>query len=284
VGWAFWVLVSTPVVGYYFFKAIGIFFSEGLLGYRGAVFGDMDRPSILFESNYMELLYTIVLSPFIFLFVLAGVIFYLACHDRKLLCISLILLVMDAGMRLGRFNFYYFLFFLALSTLLLYQRGGMRDGVGLVFGTALRKARWAMVTLMIAMVTLVMVISTLRDKEVENFADAIGRVAIEYHTVGFVLFDDSLENPSSGLNKEIFWKKPVRRTDLWLYWCCGVWTMICNRFQLEWTSAGISDVGYDPDGNPILYNGSIQSKHHVPGWTGVSFLVVPYSDIFFTGI
>ena len=61
-GWVFWVaLVSTPVVGYYFFKAIRIFFSEGLLGYRGAVFGDLDRPSILFDSNYMELLYTMKL-------------------------------------------------------------------------------------------------------------------------------------------------------------------------------------------------------------------------------
>ena len=280
-GWLFWVaLVLTPVVGYYFFKAIRFIFSEGLLGYRGAVFGDLDRPSILFDSNYMELLYTIVLSPFIFLFVLAGAIFYLACHERKMLCISLILLVMDAGMRLGRFNFYYFLFFLALSTLLLYQRGGMRDGVGLVFGTALRKARGAMVTLMIAMVTFVMVISTIRDKEVENFADAIGRVAIEYHTVGFVLFDESLENPSSGLNKEMSCGRSLfggldtlvvlvlRRLDNDLQSVSNLNGPLMREFQV---------VGYDPVGNPILYNAfyTILYTMYQDG-REFSFLVVPF--------
>jgi oligosaccharide repeat unit polymerase len=250
-------LASTPVVGYYFFKALSIFYSEGLLGYRDAVFGDPDRPSVLFGSNYLELLYTIVLSPVIFLLLLAGVVLYLACRERGMLCVSLLLLAMDAGMRLGRFNFYYFLFFLALSSLLLFQRSRMGDDVGMAFRSSLREARGAVAALMLAMMAFVAAISTVRDKDVGNFADVIGRAAIEYHTVGFVLFDDSVNNPSSGLNREAFYGRSLlggldtlavlalRRLDNELQSVSNRNGPLMREFQV---------VGYDPDGIPLLYN------------------------------
>ena len=166
----FWIAVgSMPVVAYYFVKAIGIFLSEGVLGYRGAVFGDIDRPSVLFDSNYVELLYTIVLSPLIILALLGGVVCYLVFRDRRMLGVSLLLTSMDAIMRLGRFNFYYLLFFLFLSIHLLMQRSRSRDGIGLFFAGALRNARGAIVTLVVAMAIILMVLSAIRMEEAGTF-------------------------------------------------------------------------------------------------------------------
>jgi len=254
----FWIAVgSMPVVAYYFVKAIGIFLSEGFLGYRGAVFGDMDRPSVLFGSNYVELLYTIVLSPLIFLALLAGVVYYLVFRDRWMLGVSLLLTSMDAIMRLGRFNFYYLLFFLFLSILLLMQRSRSRDGIGLFFAGALRNARGAIVTLVVAMAIILMVLNTVRMEEAGTVTGVLGKFAIEYHTGGFVLFDDSLNHPASELNRHMSYGRSLfggldtlavlvlRRMDSGLQSISNVNGPLMREFQV---------VGYDSNGYPIMAN------------------------------
>ena len=133
--------VFSPAVAYYFSKAISIFLSEGVLGYRDAVFGNADRPSVLFESNYVEWIYALVVSPIIFSSLIAGVVFYLSFRDRKLLAVSLVMIAMDAVLRLGRFNFYFFLFFLFFSYLLLRQRSRFPDATGNYFRIAVKKVR-----------------------------------------------------------------------------------------------------------------------------------------------
>ena len=246
-----------PVVSYYFVKAIRLFFSEGILGYRDAVFGDVDRPSVLFGSNYLELLYALLFSPIIHVSLLASIVFYLCFQDRRFLAVSVVLVIMDAVMRLGRFNFYYFVFFLFISYLFIRQRSRVRDPIGNGFRAAIKNVRVTIGALALCMVLILSVLSVMRSENSDNIANLLKRFAVEYHTVGFVLFDESLENPTSRLNQEISYGRSLlggidtiavillRRIDRNLQSISNENSPLMREFQV---------VGWDYDGYPILYN------------------------------
>ena len=246
-----------PVVAYYFIKAIRIFFSYGILGYRDAVFGSPDRPSILFGNSHLELSYNLFVSPMIFLSLIVGIVIFYLYNDGMVLFLPLLMMAMEAVMRFGRFSFYYVLVFFAATYLLVLQRSKVRDDVGEYYGKTIKKVRQKIIAIVLVVCSMIGAISVAREGDYINVYDTLKRFAIGYHTAGLVLFDSEITDPKSRLNTDMSYG----RSTVGGLETIGV--MFLRRVDQRATSIvqesgtyrhEIRVVGYDEDGIPILYN------------------------------
>jgi oligosaccharide repeat unit polymerase len=197
-------LLVAPIVLFYFIRALHILPSADPVKYRTAVFGVGEKPSILFGQGYMQILYKIIVSPFIFFSMILGILFFLKYRNKRLLLIPLFLIALDAVMTLGRFNFYYVLVFFWLSYLFLRQRfNAAHEEEGSHSYLSKRKGKSGLFILLVIMASMLIVLSVVRGERKENVFSTVRMFAINYHTVGFVLFDTELSAPSSRLNTRV---------------------------------------------------------------------------------
>lgn len=197
-------LLIAPIVLFYFIRALHILPSADPIEYRIAVFGVSDEPSILFGHGYLLILYKVFVSTFIFFSLILGIMFFLKFRNKKLLLIPLFLIILDAVMTLGRFNFYYVIVFFWLSYLFLRQRfkEDHEEDDSYSYLSKIKSKSWLFILLVI-MVSMLIVLSVARIERKENVFSTLRMFAINYHTVGFVLFDTELSNPNSRLNTRL---------------------------------------------------------------------------------
>jgi len=108
-------------------------------------------------------------------------------------------------MTLGRFNFYYILVFVVVTYVLIAQRHKVEP---VLQEEPERKPVVRMKTLKILILAGVMLagllfMSIFRGEKNAGSVATLGRVAVNYHTVGLVLFDQELKSPSSRLNSRL---------------------------------------------------------------------------------
>lgn len=246
-----------PVVSYYFVKSIRILLQYGILGYRDAVFGSPDEPSILFGSSYVELIYNIFVSPVIFLSLIVSIVIFVCYSEKRVLVLPLLMMVMEAIMRLGRFSFYYVVVFLATAFLLVLQRSKSGDGAGRWYRQSIQKVQVIIVAAIFLMITLVAALSMVREDSYINVSKTISRFAVGYHTTGFVLFDSELNSRKSRLNTNISYGRSI------LGGLEAIGVMFLRRVDPKARSIvqeggdykhDFQIVGYDENGFPILHN------------------------------
>jgi len=250
-------LLFLPVVSYYFIKAIRVLLAYGIFGYRDVVFGSPDEPSILFGNSYIELTYNLFVSPVIFLSLIVSIVLYVCYSEKRVLVLPLLMMVMEAIMRLGRFSFYYVLVFLATSFLLVLQRSKVNDEVGDQYRRSIKKVQAVIVVVILLMGTMVGVLSLIREDSYINVSKTINRFAVGYHTTGFVLFDSELTDRRSRLNTKVSYGRSV------LGGLETIGVMFLRRIDPKARSIvqesgthkhDFQVVGYDENGFPILHN------------------------------
>jgi len=174
------------IVSYFFLKAIYILATKGVEGYRGLTFSDGNNEGILFGNPYLEILYSLIISPYILFYLLAGIYLFIFKNERKLFYIGSLLMFLESTMRLGRFGLYYILMMTFIAFILNPSKSKSI------------KTKFKRIVLTFTMVLLV--VGGLRES---NFGNVLYKSIFEYHTVGFTLLSNELDNPDSKLNNNI---------------------------------------------------------------------------------
>ncbi|MBF0313290.1 MAG: oligosaccharide repeat unit polymerase [Oligoflexia bacterium] len=173
----------TPIILFYFVRATNYLYLNGFQNYRMLVFGTKDAPSVLFGSGPVELLYYLSVYPLLlYSLFYSGIQFF---RGRYLFFAwTFILLLLDAIMRMGRFNLYFVLFiFLLLS---------------------LHFKRWkSLLIIGVIMMSGVVAIGQFRDGDrgEQGVYERSKKFLVEYHTVGIAIFDQELRDSNSYLQQ-----------------------------------------------------------------------------------
>lgn len=158
---------------------------------RQALYGNSESHSILFGSQAIELLYIIFIASFIKVLVIIG--FYLSIQTKKIkfLLISNLIFTVDSIIFLGRgfilefiFQFIFLIFiykYINIKFSKFYKLGTLFIIIFLIFfGSIMSKVRG--------------------DSDVINLTDFFYSQVVNYHTVGFVILDNELNNNTSPIN------------------------------------------------------------------------------------
>jgi oligosaccharide repeat unit polymerase len=209
-------ILYLTIVAFLLVRALPLLLSGDPVEYRAAAFGSLDAPSPVFGGGYLQFLFELLILPVIFISLVIGLILYFRYRRKALLLLSLILMTMEAALMLGRFNFFYMVVLAPLTYILTGQRRPPEPGVPAAAGqpeTAKTPGRSKTmmimaVGLLLALVTL-LAVSVLRGKKNVDFMTLFRKTIVEYHTVGFVLFDQELSVPTSRLNTRMSYGRSV---------------------------------------------------------------------------
>lgn len=178
--------IVKSIVAFYFIKAIYTIFSRGLIGYRALTFSSEENEGVLFGNPYLEILYNITISPYIFFYLITGSYLWFKGYSKNIFISSSILLFLESSMRLGRFGLYYIIFVFAFGYLL-------HSRIGKSTKKKVRKG------IILALTTIFLIGGIRENNFLKTFKDSI----LQYHTVGFTLISNELENPNSKLNTNL---------------------------------------------------------------------------------
>ena len=234
------------VIIYYFLKAMYIILTEGVSGYRGMTFSDGDNEGILFGHSYIEIMYGLIVSPYVLFFLFFGVYLYMSKNIKFVFIISSLMIILESSMRLGRFGLYYVVIVL---------------GIGFIISKYNYRTRYLkrkIIKISVIFLALIVVIGGVREN---NTLNTFYKSVFEYHTVGFVLFNNQLINEDSKLNQNISYGRGTLGGIGYLS------TLVIRRFEPDYNS----------------YYSSIVGDHHLAVQTGVNKEGLPiYHNAFYT--
>jgi len=186
-------LLAFPVTGFFFLKAIRLFISNplALSSYRTDVF----QSDILFGSEQIQLIYDLIISPIALTSLFIGISLYILTGELKLFLISSLTLLMEAIMMAGRFKIYLIIVLLVIS--FFYKKS---LNIWSVFRTEVNDKK--IITILFFAIILIITISILRSSSDFDPVGLMERYLIDYHTVGFSLFDQDFNNQQSLLNQD----------------------------------------------------------------------------------
>jgi oligosaccharide repeat unit polymerase len=205
-----------PVVAFLLMRALPALLAGHPFKYRAAAFGSLDQPSPLFGGSYPQFLFEILVLPVIFFSLITGLVLYFRFRRKKLLFLSIALLMMEAALMLGRFNIYFILAFAALTYVFVSQRRTReRDIRPEASGRAPRLAPkrirdFIILGAVLAFgTTLLLSFTVLRGEKSAGLMSTLKKTIVDYHTVGFVLFDEELSSPTSRLNTRLSYGRSI---------------------------------------------------------------------------
>ncbi len=200
----FWLnVLAAPFVGFFFLRALPLLLSRDLVVYRSLAFSGMEEPDSVFGGGYPQFLFHLIVSPLVFFSLIAGLVLIFLKKKKKLLLASFILITLEAVMMMGRFNFYYILAFVLLISVFLAQRkspSSDRPQTKASGPGAARRGKLKILAVAAALLAVLFVLSLFRGEKNAGLFVTLKKISIDYHTVGFVLFDQELRNPLSRLN------------------------------------------------------------------------------------
>ncbi len=157
--------------------------------YKVVAFSTTEAVGKLFESRMIENLYFLISSPLLLFTMIYGVALYISRNQIWPFVIALLLSTMDGTMRLARINIYCAIVLL-IFMLLLKKRNPLSS--------------WSSKLKPLIIIALVgAMIVGIGSRRRYNLANQIELFLVDYHTVGFTLFDLEVKNPESALNKNI---------------------------------------------------------------------------------
>lgn len=183
----FLIFIAAPVVFYLLFKSISIMLtSEDLISFRANVFINPYNDSIVFGPGWvLYLFFCIIMSP-IFIGLFVGSFLFILDGRKKLFVISSILMIAVDIMMLSRFNIY--LVTVCLLICLYLKKSKI-----------ISKIKKIIITLMI-LLSLLFAVGAMRG--VNDVRQQVLLFVVDYHTLGFSLFDNELQLPESYLNSQ----------------------------------------------------------------------------------
>jgi oligosaccharide repeat unit polymerase len=183
----FLIFIAAPVVFYYLIKSILIMRSSTDLDFfRGAVFGDQDTDSIIFGPGWIAYLFNTIIMSSIYIGMFVGSFVFVLNGRKKLFVISSILMIASGIMMLGRFNIYLVLVFLVICLLLKKSK-------------IIYKIKNLIITLMIFIAPMFAIGAA---RGIDDVDKQVAMFVVDYHSLGFSLFDNELFTPESSLNSK----------------------------------------------------------------------------------
>jgi oligosaccharide repeat unit polymerase len=254
-------ILFAPIIGFLFFRALPALLSGNPVVYRSLAFSGNDELGSAFRDSYSLFLFHLLISPVIFFSLLAGLVLFFQKGRKRLLLVSLVLVSIEAIMMMGRFNFYYILVFIVLNYLFLSRREPPAPALPQtekvhpppVFHRSKIKILLAVALLLILLIFL----SVYRGENYTGVFTTLKKISVDYHTVGFVLFDLELSNPFSRLNTRLSYGRSslggvdtllsiiLRRLDKTIIPIAGESGIYFDERRI---------VGEDREGNPITAN------------------------------
>lgn len=232
--------IVLPIVSFFFLKAIFILATKGVEGYRGLTFSDGENEGILFGNPYLEILYGLLISPYILFYLLVGAYLFIFKGEKKIFYVGSLLMFLESTMRLGRFGLYYIL---------------MMTFIAFILNPSKNKAvKTKFKKIILTFTVVLLVVGGLRES---NFGNVLYKSIFEYHTVGFTLLSNELDNPTSKLNTNMSYGTGT------LGGLDYVSTLIIRRFSPTYDSQYsfmVKDhhlpveTGYDKNGYPLYHN------------------------------
>jgi oligosaccharide repeat unit polymerase len=169
-----------------------------------------------------------------------GIYLFIFKNEKKIFYISSLLMFLESTMRLGRFGLYYVL---------------MMTFIAFILNTTKNidvKSKFRRIILIFILI--ITIVGSLRES---NFGNVLFKSLFEYHTVGFTLLSNELNNQDSKLNNNLSYGMGT------LGGLDYVSTLIIRRFYPTYDSNYsyiVKDhhlpveTGYDPNGYPIYHN------------------------------
>jgi oligosaccharide repeat unit polymerase len=255
----FWLnVLFVPLLAFLMARAVPALLSSEPVRYRMEVYGTPDGPSPLFGAGYNQFLFFLVVSPVIFFSLIAGLISFFRFGRKKLLLISGLLIIVEGIITLGRFNFYYLLALAAFAFAYAKQRRtAPAEEAGQTGPPRLKLKAVKFTVASAAVLAAVLGLSFLRGEKNIGPLAALEKIAVEYHTVGLVLFDQELQATSSRLNSGLsYGRSTIGGLD-------SLALLFLRRFNPDIVPvaqesgaymAEAREVGRDARGEPILGN------------------------------
>ena len=157
--------------------------------YRAIAFSTIEKVGEAFNNRLLENLYFLISSPMLLFLTIEGLVSFWENSEVKKLAIALLINGMDAFFRLGRVNIYmilllvFFIFICSENKFYFFLKNKKREFGIFVFASLA-----------------ILILGSLRGY---SAIQQIKLFLIDYHTVGFSLFDHQLINPSSLLNTQL---------------------------------------------------------------------------------
>lgn len=199
-------LVLAPIIIFFFFRALPVLLSADPIVYRSLVYTGIDRPESAFKSGYQIFLFGVFVSPVVFFSLIVGLALFFWLRKTRLLFVSLALFLIEAVIMLGRFNFYYLLVFVALTAAFTSQMKAPPSafrGFHRRLPTTVRRKTIKILLTAAAILAVLLTLSLYRGERNVGPLRTLTKIAVDYHTVGLVLFDQELRDPFSRLNTRL---------------------------------------------------------------------------------
>jgi oligosaccharide repeat unit polymerase len=183
----FALLLIGPFIIFGFLKAINIFITQGVAGYRVNFF---TSGNLVYTNDISRLYHMIIVSPLITFTTITS--FYEAVYHQKwkLLFVTFLLGIMNSVLMLGRFYIYEIIVILLFSVFILPNTKEKK-----------RKNKHLAYKICVVFVLLILVLTFVRDGSMIKISELIKREIIDYHTIGFLFIDRELNNPTSFTNE-----------------------------------------------------------------------------------
>ncbi len=190
------VVVSLPVI-FYFIKAMSLLAEMPFSVYRTKVFSTPEQVSVLFGSAKLELLFALIIMPLMY-FLLFSTYGFSFSNGFKWLTLAIatsIIFILEAIMRMGRFNYYYLLVTLIFAT-------------GLIFNALNRKLKrilaFSLIVVSIVGLASITYITSKRKKSYHSTSSQVFSQLIDYHTYSFILFDQAKKQKRFNIDERTY--------------------------------------------------------------------------------
>jgi oligosaccharide repeat unit polymerase len=188
---AFLLVPLSLIIAALFYKAYSTYLTNLALVGRGDIFGSN---SVLFPGQIAQMAYTAISRPVLLVGLIAGLTLFIMRGRRLLLGVITVLYLMDAIMMLGRRELYMYVL-VAGFVLFVMVRGKASRRV--------RRVRFFGSLIAIGLAGAILLLTSWRLGDTFDVGRIAERYVVQYHTGGFTIFDQDLQDPDSRLNTHL---------------------------------------------------------------------------------
>lgn len=239
--------ICVPIISFYFLRFIKLFsLSMDFSFYRAGIFG-IYGVFPLFGSAFRSSAYFIYISPLVLVSLFYGFSFLINFKRKKLIFLSLILLIMETIMILGRFGFHYIIIG-SLCLILSY----------FIIPTpkkTIQKSLKFTLTNSLLVIVIVLSISVSRDIPIKS---VFNHSLLIYHTESFNIFQNKLNNSESVIHQPSYGLSTIAGLENIILFTLSSLDFEINKIS-EASKMGIDlgqneIIGLDSNGNKLGFN------------------------------
>jgi oligosaccharide repeat unit polymerase len=189
------LLICMPLIGFVFLKALAIIRSEGYLSYIFRTRGTEGGEALLFGAGYFRMVINYMVIPIIYSGLFIGAALFFLKNQKRIFLISILLLATYTFILSARDGFLLIILILGYSYLLIRKE----KKIELIS----KSVQYFFRGILLLILSFAIYITAFRAKSSFTVLDTLAHYGISYHTLGFTMFDVSLNDRNSYLNNTL---------------------------------------------------------------------------------